>query len=174
MNNLLKIILLCTLPIHVSALEANIAYVFGVSIGKPLSKDYIPNTANSYPTRLITLPVPQSYELDVFESINVQIIEKSKRVYSISAEIEMTEGGECNDLFKRMLSQLDKKYKHLKKTSEINVGDKVIPIFDGYLSSGKKIKMDVYCSRKESSPIETFGISVSDRELSEEANKLWQ
>ena len=129
------------------------------------------NTAE-YPTRILTLKVNHSDELNIFESFMVQIIESDKTVYSIIAEKEYDNSGECNLALQDLYKLLNAKYEHLKQTREINVDSKVIYSDDGYKSMNGRNYLSFGCSVNENG-INKLELSLWDNELQAKADRLW-
>lgn len=151
--------------------EKDITKAFGIEIGGAISDQHLGDQNNQYPTRLISVEVPIGHELIMFDSLKVQLIESSKKVYSIIAEKESLK---CGEEFKELFEFFEKRYENLKVLREIDIDGRVISTFDGYLSSDGKRKLSINCSTAEGSNSEMLGISIWHNELAEQASSLWK
>ena len=152
--------------------EVDLTSVFGLNIGKQIPEKYLDSKPAEFPTRILTLKVNPSDELNIFGSFMVQIIESDKTVYSIIAEKEYENSGTCNLAFQELYKLLNEKYEHLKQTRELNVGGKVIHSDDGYKSMNGRNYLRFGCSVDENG-INKLDLSLWDTELQIKADKLW-
>ncbi|EOD78212.1 hypothetical protein D515_02994 [Grimontia indica] len=150
--------------------------MFGLPVGGALPSELNAKLRkdNQYPTQLLYVPLLAENDQFPFEDVRIQLIDSSKKIYSIQGEYNFNDGDECLAEVQRLVRYFDLRYKGQKVISNSTIDGVELVHFDGYLSKSGHRKLEVYCaSENPEDRAKKLFVSIWDKELATEAEALW-